>query len=120
MQLDIYAFDAGDIDGPRYYGRMDSDKFKAQFPRGFAPIHELAKSFGCRFGIWLGPDGFGDTSAEEQARINLLQRYRDIMVKGMVLDETRYGPLAVARGNDTTRLITLRNLDWQPVVRHVK
>jgi hypothetical protein len=34
---------------------MDSDKFKAQFPRGFAPIHQLAKSFGCRLGVWLGP-----------------------------------------------------------------
>jgi len=36
MQLDIYAFDAGNIDGPQYYGRTDTDKFKAQFPRGFA------------------------------------------------------------------------------------
>jgi len=51
MQLDIYAFDAGNIDGPQYYGRMDTDKFKAQFPRGFAPIYELAKSFGCRLGL---------------------------------------------------------------------
>ena len=72
MQLDIYAFDAGNIDGPQYYGRMDSPKFKAQFPRGFAPLYQLAKSFGCRLGVWLGPDGFGDTPAEEQARINML------------------------------------------------
>ena len=277
MQLDIYAFDAGNIDGPQYYGRMDSDKFKAQFPRGFAPIYQLAKSFGCRLGVWLGPDGFGDTPAEEQARINMLtglcrnyefalfkmdavcgqlrpekqeafarlmtecrkyspdlillnhrlklgtaqdyattflwegaetyidvhmanwsrtgthnrvqaisrglvpdlkrltedcgvclsscldyweddlilqafnrclilapelygnpwflrddefprlarifnlhQRYRDIMVKGMVLDAERYGPLAVARGNEATRLVTLRNLGWEPVVRRLK
>jgi hypothetical protein len=277
MQLDIYAFDAGNIDGPQYYGRMDSDKFKAQFPRGFAPIYQLAKSFGCRLGVWLGPDGFGDTPAEEQARINMLvglcrdyefalfkmdavcgqlrpekqeafarlmtecrkyspdlillnhrlklgtaqdyattflwegaetyidvhmanrsrtgthnrvqaisrglvpdlkrltedhgvclsscldyweddlilqafnrclilapelygnpwflrddefprlarilnlhQRYRDIMVQGMVLDMERYGPQAVARGNEATRLVTLRNLDWEPVVRRLK
>ena len=277
MQLDIYAFDAGNIDGPEFYGRTDSDKFKTQFPRGFAPIYELAKSFGCRLGVWLGPDGFGDTPAEEQARINMLvglcrdyhfelfkmdavcgqlrpekqeafgrlmtecrkyspdlillnhrlklgtaqdyattflwegaetyidvhmanwsrggahnrvqaisrglvpdlkrltedhgvclsscldyweddlilqafnrclilapelygnpwfmrdvefpqlarifnlhQRYRDIMVKGMVLDEQRYGPLAVARGNEATRLVTLRNLGWEPVVRRLK
>lgn len=277
MQLDIYAFDAGNIDGPQYYGRMDTDKFKAQFPRGFGPIHSLAKSFGCRLGVWLGPDGFGETPAEERARTDLLvslcrdyefalfkmdavcgqlrpekqgafarlmagcrtyspdlillnhrlklgsaqdyattflwqgaetyidvhmanwdrpgthnrvqalsrglvpdlkrltedhgvclsscldyweddlilqafnrclilapelygnpwflrddefprlarifnlhRRYRDIMVKGMVLDESRYGPLAVARGNEATRLITLRNLDWEPVVRRLK
>ncbi|MBK1855042.1 hypothetical protein JO972_08735 [Verrucomicrobiaceae bacterium 5K15] len=277
MKLDIYAFDAGNIDGPRYYGSMDSDKFKKQFPRGFEPIYKLAKSFDCRLGIWLGPDGFGDTPEEEQARIdmlaglcrdyefalfkmdsvctqlrpekqdafarlmtecrkyspdlillnhrldlgkanpyattflwggaetyidvhmtnrsrtgthnrveaisrglvpdlqrltedhgvclsscldfweddlilqafnrnlilspeiyanpwflkddefpllariyNLLHRYRDIMVKGIVLDEQRYGPLAVARGDANTRIITLRNLTWEPVIRKIK
>jgi hypothetical protein len=277
MKLDIYAFDAGNIDGPNYYGSMDSDKFKTQFPRGFGPIYEYAKSFGCRLGIWLGPDGFGETPAEEQARIDMLvglcrdyefalfkmdavcgqlrpekqdafirlmtecrkhspdlillnhrlklgkaepyattflwggaetyidvhmanrgstgshnrvqaisrglvpelkrltedhgvclsscldfweddlilqafnrslilapeiyanpwflrddeyprlariynlhRRYRDIMVHGMVLEEDRYGPLAVSRGNETTRLITLRNLTWEPVTYRVK
>lgn len=277
MNLDIYAFDAGNIDAPNYYGSTDTDKFKAQFPHGFKPIYELAKSFNCRLGVWLGPDGFGNTPAEEKARIDLLaglcrdyhfelfkmdavctqlrpekrdafarlmiecrkyspdlillnhrlelgdatkyattflwegaetyidvhmtnkartgthnrvaaisrglvpklerltedhgvcisscidfwdddlilqafnrclilspeiygnpwflrddefpklariynlhQRYRDIMVKGMVLDEARYGELAVARGNESTRLITLRNLTWEPVTRRVK
>jgi hypothetical protein len=75
----------------------------------------------------LAPELYGnpwflrDDEFPRLARIfNLHQRYRDIMVKGMVLDEQRYGPLAVARGNDTTRLITLRNLDWRPAVRYVK
>ena len=72
MNLDIYAFDAGAIDAPKYYGSMQTEKFKTQFPRGFDPIYQLAKSFGCRLGVWLGPDGFGDTPAEEQARIDLL------------------------------------------------
>jgi hypothetical protein len=277
MKLDIYAFDAGNIDGPKYYGSTNSDKFKAQFPRGFDPIYRLAKSFDCRLGIWLGPDGFGDTPAEEQARIDMLaglcrdyefalfkmdavctqlrpekqeafarlmtecrkhspdlillnhrlnlgtampyattflwegaetyidvhmanrdragthnrvqaisrglvpelqrltedhgvclsscldyweddlilqafnrclilapeiyanpwflrddefprlariynlhRRYRDIMVKGMVLEEARYGQSAVARGDATTRLVTLRNLTWKPVTYRVK
>ena len=31
MQLDIYAFDAGAIDGKRFYASMDSDRFKKQF-----------------------------------------------------------------------------------------
>lgn len=38
MRLGIYAFDAGNIDGidgPRSYGRMDSEKFKRQFPNGW-------------------------------------------------------------------------------------
>ena len=277
MKLDIYAFDAGNIDAPKYYGNMHSDKFKAQFPRGFDPIYKMAKSFDCRLGVWLGPDGFGDTPAEEQARIDLLaglcrdykfalfkmdavctqlrpekqdafarlmtecrkyspdlillnhrlelgkatphattflwegaetyidvhmtnqeltgthnrvaaisrglvpelqrltedhgvcisscidfweddlilqafnrslilapeiygnpwflrddefprlariynlhHRYRDIMVRGMVLDEKRHGPSAVSRGDDATRLITLRNLTWEPATYRVK
>lgn len=277
MKLDIYAFDAGVIDGPQYYGNLGTRKFRQQFPNGFEPIHKLARSFGCRLGVWLGPDGYGDTPEEEQARRdmlvslcrdyefalfkmdavctqlrdskqdafartmiecrkhspdlivlnhrlnlghaephattflwggletyidvhmtnssqtgshnrvealrrglvpelkrltedhgvcisscldywdddlvlqafnrnlilapeiygspwflrddefpklarihNLARRYRDILVHGMMLDEARYGPLAVARGNGDTRLITMRNLEWEPSVRKVK
>ena len=72
MILDIYAFDAGNIDGPRYYGSMDTDKFKGQFPNGFGPLYEKAKAMGTRLGVWLGPDGFGDTPEQEQARIDML------------------------------------------------
>ena len=72
MSLDIYALDAGAIDAPGYYGRTDSARFKAQFPNGFGPIAAKAKSFGCRLGVWLGPDGFGNTPQEEQARTDML------------------------------------------------
>ncbi len=72
MILDIYAFDAGNIDGPNYYGSMKTDKFKKQFPNGFDPIYKKAKAMGTRLGVWLGPDGFGDTPGEEQARIDML------------------------------------------------
>lgn len=68
MQLDIYAFDAGALDGARFYGSIYSDRFKKQFPNGFDPIYEQAKSQGIRLGIWGGPDGFGDTPEEEKAR----------------------------------------------------
>ncbi len=68
MQLDIYAFDAGAIDGARFYGSIYSDRFKNQFPNGFDPIYEQAKSMGIRLGVWGGPDGFGDTPEEEKAR----------------------------------------------------
>jgi len=76
MQLDIYLMDAGDIDqGPNCanshglpaYGSLETEWFKKRFPDGFAPIVELAKSFNCRLGIWLGPDGYG-TSAEEAGK----------------------------------------------------
>ncbi|MHC4069963.1 MAG: hypothetical protein ACYS18_08490 [Planctomycetota bacterium] len=73
MVLDIYSFDTGNIDGKGFtYGSMDSERFKRQFPRGFGPIYEKAKSFGCRLGIWLSPDGFGDTAEEERARTDML------------------------------------------------
>lgn len=276
MVLDIYAFDAGAVDGPRYYGSPDTLKFKSQFPEGFAPAAEQAAGFGGRLGVWLGPDGFGDSREEAEARIdfltslcrehdfalfkmdavcgqlrddkqaefielmtkvrtyspdlillnhrlnlnqeaethattslwegaetyidvhmvnsmtathnratalsrglppelmrlaedhgvclsssldywaddlilqgfnrsmilapqlygspwflrddefpklarifNLHRRYRDILVDGMVLPEAQYGPSAVSRGDDQTRLVTLRNLTWEPVAYEV-
>ncbi|MDO5977428.1 hypothetical protein [Flavivirga spongiicola] len=72
MQLDIYAFDAGAIDGKRFYGSMDSDRFKKQFPNGFEPIHKEAKDIGFTLGLWGGPDGFGDTPKEEKARTDMM------------------------------------------------
>ncbi len=85
MILDIFSLDVGNIDDgpftagvgrliPNHWGTLESDEFREQFPRGFGPIFEKAKSFGCRLGIWLGPDGFGDTPEEEKAR-------RDALVK---------------------------------------
>lgn len=72
MILDIYAFDAGAVDAPSYYGSPDTRKFRSQFPNGFGPFAEQAKNFGGRLGVWLGPDGFGNTPEEEQARIDFL------------------------------------------------
>ena len=72
MTLDIYAFDAGAIDAPEYYGSTTTRKFKQQFPEGFGPFAKQAKGFGGRLGVWLGPDGFGNTPEEEKARIDLL------------------------------------------------
>jgi len=68
MQLDIYAFDAGAIDGKRFYGSMNSDRFRQQFPYGFDSIYYKANSLGIRLGVWGGPDGFGDTPEDEQER----------------------------------------------------
>lgn len=70
MQLDIYAFDAGAIDGKNFYGSIYSDRFKKQFPNGFDPLYKQAKDMGMRLGVWGGPDGFGDTPAEQQQRID--------------------------------------------------
>ncbi|WP_320018425.1 hypothetical protein [Labilibaculum manganireducens] len=70
MILDIYAFDAGAIDGKRFYGSIHSERFTKQFPNGFDPIYKKAKEMGTRLGVWGGPDGFGDTEKEKQARID--------------------------------------------------
>jgi hypothetical protein len=83
MALDIYSLDVGNIDDgpytagvgrliPYHYGTLDSPEFKAQFPRGFAPLMDEAARFGARLGVWMGPDGFGDAPEEEKARRDML------------------------------------------------
>jgi hypothetical protein len=72
MVLDIYVISAGAIDKAGRYGKMDSDAFRRQFPNGFGPIYEKAKTMGTRLGTWGGPDGFGNTPEEEQARIDMM------------------------------------------------
>ena len=74
MVLDIYVISAGAIDGPRRYGSMTEERFRANFPKGWGEIHKKAKAMGTRLGTWLGPDGFGDTPEQEKAR-------RDMLVK---------------------------------------
>jgi hypothetical protein len=68
MQLDIYAFDAGAIDGKRFYGSTKSDRFKKQFPNGFSPLYKKANELDLRLGLWGGPDGFGETPEDEAER----------------------------------------------------
>ncbi len=72
MVLDIYVVSAGAIDKGGWYGSMDSEEFKAQFPNGFDPIYKKAKKMGTRLGTWGGPDGFGNTPEEEEARIEMI------------------------------------------------
>ena len=72
MKLDIYAYDAGAIDGAGHYGSIYSDKFKSQFPNGFQPMFSLARESDTRLGIWGGPDGFGDTPEEEAIRTEMM------------------------------------------------
>jgi len=106
MVLDIYVISAGAIDKAGRYGKMDSDAFRRQFPNGFGPIHEKAKSMGTRLGTWGGPDGFGNTPAEEQARIDMMVKlcrdYEFILLKfdGVV------GPLRPEKQDAFVRMMT--------------
>ena len=72
MELDIYAFDAGAIDGKHFYGKVGSERFNRQFPNGFGPIYEKAKSLGTRLGLWGGPDGYGDSEEDARERIDMM------------------------------------------------
>jgi hypothetical protein len=72
MQLDIYAWDSGNLDGSGGYGTMDTPRFKAAYPRGWKSSVDSAANIGCRLGLWGGPDGYGNTSLDEKARHDLL------------------------------------------------
>jgi len=72
MQLEIYVLSVGTFDAPAYYGGPDTERFKRKYPSGLDPILKKADSFGCRLGLWMGPDGFGDTKESAKARKDLL------------------------------------------------
>lgn len=72
MQLDIYAFDAGALDGAKRYGSTRSERFRRQFPGGLDAVCGKAASIGTRFGVWCGPDGFGNTQAEADERMDVM------------------------------------------------
>ena len=68
MVLDIYAFDAGNIDNNEFINSGGKSKFEIQFPHGYQPIANKAFEMGTRLGIWDAPDKFGNTPAEEKKR----------------------------------------------------
>ncbi len=73
MQLDIYAWDAGNLDGARgTYADFTTGKLAAQYPNGYKPCADVAREEGIRLGVWGGADGYGDTPAEENARRELI------------------------------------------------
>jgi hypothetical protein len=56
------------------YGSLETPWFQKRFPHGFGPLAELAKTFNCRLGVWLGPDGYGKTPEEATKRNEMLVR----------------------------------------------
>lgn len=106
MQLDIYAFDAGAIDGKRFYGTVGSDRFREQFPNGFEPMASFAEEMGTRLGVWGGPDGFGDTPEEERARSEQMVRLcRDLDFALFKFDAV-CGPLRPEKEEAFIRMMT--------------
>ncbi len=73
MELDIYAWDAGNLDGAGgTYAHLVQDKLRRQYPFGYGPIVKAAADAGFRLGVWGGADGYGDTPEEEDARRELM------------------------------------------------
>jgi len=82
MKLDLYLIDAGTLDegpecigklfGDNRYGSLDSKQFLRKFPDGLGPVSFKAGTFGCRLGMWLGPDGYGTSPDEARKRSEML------------------------------------------------
>lgn len=130
LELDIYAFDAGAIDGKNFYGSTKSERFRRQFPHGFGPVAETAKEMGTRLGVWGGPDGFGDTAEEEAARIeDMVSLCRDFGFELFKMDAVcgqlrpekydAFDRMMTACREHSPNLILLNHrLDLGPAVRH--
>jgi len=105
MTLDIYAWDAGNIDGSKCYGSTHSKRFKEHYPHGFGPIAKQAAEMGTRLGIWAGPDGFGDTPEKQDARTEMMvSMCRDFNVNTQTAPHHRAGALARGLPPDLQRL----------------
>lgn len=73
MQLDIYAWDAGNLDGAQgTYETPDGPKLSRQYPNGYGPVVKAAADIGARMGVWMGPDGYGEDEQSAAARRELL------------------------------------------------
>ena len=79
MSLDIYAWDAGNLDGASDgYEFEEGEKLKKQFPHGYKPVVDYARELGIRMGVWGGADGYGDDEASaEKRREQLVKLCRD-------------------------------------------
>jgi len=96
MQLDVYLLDVGTFDyGPNCvafegrpaYGNLQSPWFKKDYPNGLNPIYKAATAAGTRLGIWMGPDGYGNSPEEAQQRIDMLAGLcRDYKIKLFKMD----------------------------------
>lgn len=93
MQLDIYALDAGTIDGWKFYDHMDSPRVKKHFPNGFGPMADFSRANGIKLGMWCGPDGFGETDEDARKRLDMMISLADDYNVGLFKMDACCGPL---------------------------
>ena len=73
MTLDIYAWDAGNMDGSEgTYERIDGAKISKQYPDGYGKVVAAAADMGTRMGVWGGADGYGDTDEQAEERRKMI------------------------------------------------
>jgi hypothetical protein len=81
LRFDIYNSDAGLVESQGTYFPEFKANFLSRFPAGLRPLAEGSKALGMRLGLWLGPDGFGETpEAMAARREQLLSWVRDFNV----------------------------------------
>ncbi len=68
LQFDIYNSDAGLVESQGTYYPEFKANFLSRFPNGLAPLADASKALGMRLGLWIGPDGFGESPLEMAAR----------------------------------------------------
>jgi len=93
MHLDIFALDAGTIDGWNFYDSIESPRVKKHFPNGFAPIADFSRTNGIKLGMWCGPDGFGETEADAQKRLDMMLSLANDYNVGLFKMDACCGPL---------------------------
>jgi hypothetical protein len=75
LQFDIYNSDAGLVESQGTYHPQFKSNFLGRFPSGLRPIADAAAALGMRLGLWIGPNGFGETPGEMAARSGLLRSW---------------------------------------------
>jgi len=68
LQFDIYNSDAGLVESMGTYFPQYRPIFDRRFPNGLSTVAAAAADLGMRLGLWIGPDGFGETPQEMEAR----------------------------------------------------
>jgi hypothetical protein len=68
LQIDIYNSDAGLVESQGTYFPQFKANFDRRFPNGLRLIADASARLGMKLGLWIGPDGFGETPPEMAAR----------------------------------------------------
>jgi hypothetical protein len=93
FQFDIYNSDAGLVESQGTYFPEYRSVFDKRFPQGLRPIADAAQALGMKLGLWIGPDGFGETPESMALRRDqLIEWVRDFNV-GLFKLDTVVSPL---------------------------